>query len=444
MRHRFVLAVLVLLAPFVVTTSSGAATLTANAWWAYHGNGQRTGYATSMPTYTGGMHIIRRLVLDGAVYAQPIVADGLTFAATENNSIYAFDVNNKLVWKRNLGKPSPASQRPCGDIDPLGITSTPVYYSATDTLYVSAELGTSPPTHRLYAINARTGRVSFSRSLDLSGVDQTAMQQRGALTWSVGRVWVPFGALAGDCGNYKGRVVGVPLGGSGSLLSYTAPTERGGGIWAPSGPTADGKGHLFVVSANGAAFPGDPYDYTNSVLKLSSSTATRLDSFAPSDWAENNQGDVGLGSQQPALVGPWVFVAGKSGPAYVLRQDDLGGIGGEVSQINLCRSFGGTSVINDVVYVPCKDGIRAVRIDSSGGMHVLWHAANATASPVYGGGVIWSLNTAAHVLYGYSASTGALRATVTIGVLSTQFTTPAVSGRRLLIGVTHGLDVLAF
>ena len=47
---------------------SGAATLTANAWWAYHGNGQRTGYATSMPTYTGGMHIVRRLALDGAVY----------------------------------------------------------------------------------------------------------------------------------------------------------------------------------------------------------------------------------------------------------------------------------------------------------------------------------------------------------------------------------------
>ena len=35
------------------------------------------------------------------------------------------------------------------------------------------------------------------------------MQERGALTVSGGRVWVPFGGLAGDCGGYKGRVVGV-------------------------------------------------------------------------------------------------------------------------------------------------------------------------------------------------------------------------------------------
>ena len=315
MRRRFVLAILVVLAPFLTAAPSGAAALTANAWWAYHGNGQRTGYATSMPTYTGGMHIIRRLVLDGAVYAQPIVADGLTYAATENNSVYAFDVNNKLVWKRHLGAPSPASQRPCGDIDPLGITSTPVYYSATDTMYVAAELGTSPPTHRLYALNARTGAIRFSHSLDLSGVDPAAMQQRGALTFSVGRVWVAFGALAGDCGNYKGRLVGVPLSGSGSTLAYTAPTERGGGIWAPSGPTTDGKGHLFVVSANGAAFPGDAYDFTNSLLELSSATGTVLDSFAPSDPGREQPGRrrSGLATTGPRRAVD--FVAGKSGPA---------------------------------------------------------------------------------------------------------------------------------
>ena len=35
------------------------------------------------------------------------------------------------------------------------------------------------------------------------------MQQRGALAITGGRVWVPFGGLDGDCGGYKGRVVGV-------------------------------------------------------------------------------------------------------------------------------------------------------------------------------------------------------------------------------------------
>jgi outer membrane protein assembly factor BamB len=60
------------------------------------------------------------------VYGSPIVVDGRTFVATENDSVYAFDSAYRQIWKRNLGKPSPQSERPCGNIDPLGITSTPI------------------------------------------------------------------------------------------------------------------------------------------------------------------------------------------------------------------------------------------------------------------------------------------------------------------------------
>jgi hypothetical protein len=75
-------------------------------------------------------------------------------------------------------------------------------------------------------------------------------------------------AQAGDCGDYKGRVVGMPLSGTGDPVFYSPPTQRGGGIWNPNGPTVDAAGNILVVSANGAAFPGHAYDHTNSVLEL--------------------------------------------------------------------------------------------------------------------------------------------------------------------------------
>ena len=49
--------------------------------------------------------------LDGAVYGLPIVVDGRTFVATENDSVYAFDSAYRQIWKRTSSKPSPQSER---------------------------------------------------------------------------------------------------------------------------------------------------------------------------------------------------------------------------------------------------------------------------------------------------------------------------------------------
>jgi hypothetical protein len=157
-------------------------------------------------------------------------------------------------------------------------------------------------------------------------------------------------------------------------------------VWNPAGPAVDAAGDLYVVSANGSTFPGAAYDHTNSVLEVSSS-GKLLSSFAPTDWAQNNEGDIGLGSQGVALVGTkWAVLGGKSGPVYVLRQGHLGGIGGQVSATNACLSYGGPAVDGNVVYLPCTDGVRAVRVSSAGTLQVLWHASDTVAgSPVVGG-----------------------------------------------------------
>jgi outer membrane protein assembly factor BamB len=422
-----------------VPTSAGAAG--AADWPTYHGTMSRAGVSTTMPAASGVPKRIQSLRLDGAVYASPIVVRGLTIVATEQDTVYAFDQSYRQVWRRSLGSPSPAEERQCGDIDPLGIIGTPVYDATTNHVFVVAELGGSV-RHELYALDAASGRVAWSKGVDLPGVSARDMQQRGALAIADDRVWVSFGAQAGDCGDYKGRVVGVPLDGGNDVIFYSPPTERGGGIWNPNGPTVNAAGHLLVVSANGAAFPGDAYDHTNSVLELDAN-AKVVDSFAPTDWAANNQGDVGLGSQGVALIGTkWAVLGGKSGPVYVLKQGDLGGIGGQVDVQNICLSFGGAAVDGDVVYLPCTDGVRAVRVDGAGKLHVLWHTSDSiTGSPVIGGGRIWALDTDAGVLHALDPSTGKSLSQIDVGVAN-RFATPALYGADVIIPTLAGIAVV--
>jgi outer membrane protein assembly factor BamB len=411
-------------------------------WPTYHGDVARSGVSTTMPTPSGTPRVVAEVVLDGAVYASPIVADGRTIVATENDTVYALSSTGKEEWRRHLGSPSPAGERPCGNIDPLGITGTPHYDPTTGSVFVAAEYG-APVRHELVALDARTGAVRWRTGIDLPGADPVAMQQRGALTVTDGRVWVAFGGLAGDCGDYKGRVIGVRVDGAGSPVAFTVPTEREGGIWTPPGPTVDGAGHLYVAVGNGAAGAGDPYDHSDSVLELSG-TGALLDYFAPSDWAPENAQDLDLGSQGPALVGQYVFQAGKSGTAYVLRRGALGGIGGQVSSAVLpCHSYGGTAVQGGVVYVPCEEGVRAVRISSAGRMTPLWKASAAiTGSPVIGGGRVWALDTDAGVLHALDPGDGTSLGAVTVGAVS-RFATPALYGRTIMVGTIQGLTIVA-
>jgi outer membrane protein assembly factor BamB len=407
----------------------------------YHGTPDHAGNSTAMPAVTGAPRLAQSLKLDGAVFASPLVVHGLIIVATENDSVYAFDAAGKQVWKRSLGSPSPAEERQCGDIDPLGITGTPIYDSTTNHIFVVAEHGGSV-RHELSALDLASGAVAWSKSVDLPGVSARDMQQRGALAITQDKVWVSYGAQAGDCGDYKGRVVGVRLDGAGDPVFYSPPTKRGGGIWNPMGPTVDAAGNLLVVSANGAGFPGDAYDHTNSVLKLDGD-AKLLDSYAPKDWAENNQGDVGLGSQGVALVGTqWAVLGGKSGPVYVLRQNHLGGIDGQVSVQDICKSFGGSAVSGDVVYLPCTDGVRAVRVDGDGKLHVLWHADDSiTASPVVGGGRVWSLDAEGGVLHALDPATGKSMGQVSVGATN-RFATPALSGTNVIVPTLAGVAIV--
>lgn len=413
-------------------------------WPTYHGDLERTGFSASMPAASGTLEATR-IRLDENVYASPIVVRpsaspssfDVLIVATENNSVYGLSVDGVQGWKVNLGQPTPRSALPCGNIDPLGITGTPVYDAASDSVFVVASLGTTV-RHDLVALDPASGAVRWRRSVDLPGTDPRAMQQRGALSVLGGRVWVPFGGLFGDCGAYKGRVVGVPVR-NGEPIEYTVPTTREAGIWAPPGPTVF-ENRMFVAVGNGESL-GEPYDFSDSVLELD---GTKLvDSFSPDTWAADNRADFDLGSQGPTVVqAKWIFIAGKSGTAYVLRIGRLGGIGGEVSQARVCASYGGTAVVADTVYVPCSDGLRAIRISASGVISELWHGQSSiSGSPVVGGERVYSLDQKAGVLYALNPATGRTRERVDVGE-TTRFATPAISGSKLFLPTLSGVTVV--
>jgi outer membrane protein assembly factor BamB len=108
----------------------------------------------------------------------------------------------------------------------------------------------------------------------------------------------------------------------------------------------------------------------------------------------------------------------------------------------VCRSFGGTAVVGDVVYAPCTDGVRAVRIDDAGQLRVLWHAEQSLAgSPVVGGGRVWTLDQDAGVLHALDPGTGSSQEQVPVGTTS-RFATPAITGRDVLVPTLTGLTVV--
>jgi outer membrane protein assembly factor BamB len=376
--------------------------------------------------------------LDAAVYAEPIVVNGHLIVATENNTVYALNpTTGGLIWQKHLATPVPLSSLPCGNINPEGITGTPAYDSATNRVFVVAEHG--PGVHHdLFGLNLSSGAVTVHRSADPPGQDPTPMQERGALLVAHGRVYWAYGGLAGDCGDYHGHVVSVPTSGSGTMQFYRVPTPREAGIWTPPGPVLASDGHIYVSVGNGASTT--TYDGSDSVIELSADLK-RVSYFAPTTWAADNTSDLDLGSLAPTLVGNNVFISGKRGTGYLLRQNALGGIGGQIASHTVCPAYGGTARIASDVFVPCSDGLRVVHVGSSD-FSVGWHTSSSiTGSPVASHGAIWSLSPTGGTLYVLSPSTGHVITSHAVGTTS-RFATPTLWRNEVFIGTLTGIVAL--
>ncbi len=406
-------------------------------WPTYHGTPDRAGRSAQTPTLHRLSSAWARH-LDGKVYASPVVGGGRLFVATENNTMYAIDPRTgQITWHQQVASPVPLSVLPCGNIDPLGITGTPVYDAATRRVYAVAETRADGRVkHDLVGFDAGTGRVVLRRSADPPSQDPVPMQQRAALSLIAGVVYVAYGGLDGDCGDYHGHVVGVPTDRDRAPTFYRVPVTREGGIWAASGPAVRKDGSLLVAVGNGES---TTYDDSDSVLALSLPALKRTTLFAPSRWRKDNAADADLGSMGPAVLADGrTVIAGKNGEIYLLAAGDLGGIGGQVALIMDCRGFGGAAVDGNVVFLPCTSGILQVRVGPGNRLSTGWHATQASGSPVVGGGAVLAVNSDDGDLYALDAGSGRVRARLHVGAL-TRFATPALWGDYVFVGTKRGI-----
>jgi hypothetical protein len=293
----------------------------------------------------------------GNVYAQPLYwkpsgsAHGEIIVATESNLVVALDANTgATLWSVQLPAAESNSALGCGDIDPEGITGTPVIDPASGTLYLDALTAVNgAPTHTLYALSlANNGAilpgwpVNVDATVTAAGGNFTAKYQgeRGGLLVFGGNLYATYGGRYGDCGSYYGTVIGIDPA-TQKLLGKWQTTANGGGIWAQGGVSSDGQS-LFVTTGNTFTSSTTPWSGGEAIIRLPADLAfsgNSDDYFAPGNWQTLDDQDRDLGgteaiplnvdsaSGKPAAR---VIAFGKDGNAYLASRNKLGGIGGQI------------------------------------------------------------------------------------------------------------------
>lgn len=345
---------------FVLMAAAASAPLAAasepEGVFTYHGEPGRSGnFVVSALTFERArdLHLDKgfQARFPGNVYAQPLywrapgAESGLLFVATEDNAVYALDAKTgKEAWSRSLGKPVPRSALGCGNIDPLGITGTPVIDPASEAMYLDAMVsGSDGPHHLVFALSLKDGSVLPGWPVDVAEALKAESEtfatrdqnERGALAITGGMVYVPFGGHMGDCGDYRGWIVGISLKDPKTVVSW-ATRARGGGIWAPGGISTDGKSVFFVT---GNTFGAKDWGDGEAVFRLGPDlrrSDAGEDFFAAADWHRLDDLDADLGGSNALLLDvpaqdgtqALVLALGKDGRAYLLDRNNLGGIGG--------------------------------------------------------------------------------------------------------------------
>jgi hypothetical protein len=318
--------------------------------------------------------LLRTLPVDGKVDAQPLYLSQLTvagsphnvvFAVTENDSVYAFDVDSAAVlWKMPLlpSGETPSDDRGCDQVIPtIGVSGTPVIDRKAGAhgeifLVAMSKDGAGAYHQRLHALDVTTGAeatgspVSVSATYALAGgvsksFDPGQYEERAALLLSGGTIYTSWTSHCDDA-PYNGWVIAYSestLGQTG-VLNVAASSDSGPSIWmAGNGPAVDAGGNLYLLTANGTfdttldvnGFPSAG-DYGNSILKIST-TGGHLavaDYFSSSNTVTLSNGDVDLGSGGEVVlpdvtdgngtVRHLVVGAGKEGVIYLADRDQMG------------------------------------------------------------------------------------------------------------------------
>jgi hypothetical protein len=331
----------------------------------YHNSSQRDGaYTISGLTLAAAANTQRDTKFDGTisghVYAQPLfwkpkgAKHGLVIVATESNTVYALnETSGKVVWITTLAAPMPLNQLPCGNIDPMGVTGTPVIDPASGRLYLDAMTKTgNGARHRVYALSLTDGSVVSGWPLDMQALltgqgatfDSSVHGERSALLFFKNKLYVNYGGHFGDCGAYRGTVAQIDPGAA-ALEANWQTRATGGGIWAQGGIAGDGT-YLFITTGN--TFSASSWMDGEAIIRLHPGLAHSTDThdfFTPSNWKSLDNSDQDLGGTEALPIdihgtrkAKRVIAFGKDGNAYLADRTNLGGIGGEIQILQASNS----------------------------------------------------------------------------------------------------------
>jgi len=323
--------------------------------------------------------------VDGQMYAQPLYAPNVSipgqgvhnvvYAATENDSVYAFDADGLQgtpLWQVSFVNPSAGiTPVPCGsdgntsiscNVFPFyGITGTPVIDPNTNTMYLVARTDENGNYYqKLHAIDITTGAEKFGGPVIIQGsvpgtgagsvggivtFDPLADIQRTGLLLADGNIYIGWaGAAHGWIMGYNATTLAQVA------IFNTTPNSVIGGVWgAGAGLAADSSGNVYA-SVGDATFDANTggTDYGDTVMKMNASLGVE-DYFAPMDQACRAGNDIDLGSAgvmllptQPGSNPDELVISGKGGnpcdpsgasPIYVLNQQNLGKYNANQDQI---------------------------------------------------------------------------------------------------------------
>jgi hypothetical protein len=490
-------------APPAAGTSGGPAPVTEASVLQYHKDAKRSGmYTDAAFTRTAAAKLKKdttfTAMVTGAMYAQPLYFEGgpggkeLLITATEQNEVTAFNAaDGMVVWRKTLAAPVTSGLACPGNINPLGITGTPVIDAASRTLFVAAM--TAGPKHQIFALSLDDGSTRTGWPVDVSTIKAGSFaftssdeNQRGALVIVNSTVYVPYGGFFGDCGNYHGWVVGVPIANPSAPVAF-ATKAHAAGIWAPGGLASDGTS-VFAATGNsmsdGGSLGSSPatWGHGNAILRLGPDLKTiaegqTKDFFAAQNWPALDNGDLDVGGSGPILFdvpgatpSSLAMALGKGGVAYLLSVENLGGMGGMLQMQMVAGGGPGGGMIQAAAAYTTPTGtfvaFRAVQSVQGCGtgsgylgalkvvkgapptMSVAWCAGgSSTGSPIVtttdgmAESVVWLV--ANGKLLGFNGETGAPIFTGgatgdAVGTVS-KFQTPIVAKGRLFIAASNQL-----
>ena len=318
--------------------------------------------------------------VDGLVDAEPLYASNVTvagngthnllIAATESDSVYAFDADSgATIWHASVLKPGEtASPDPPYPTNPwIGVNATPVIDRTSGpngAIYVVAssaltQNGETTYYQRLHALDLALGTELFGGPVDIQATypgtgdnsdgtnvifDPGQYRERVSLLLLNGVVYMAWSSHY-DIRPYTGWIMGY----SESTLAQTSvlnvtPNGNQGAIWMSGGGlAADPSGNIYFLDSNGtfdselnsSGFPHQD-DYGNAFLKLSTSSKSLsvADYFVMDNEASENDNDIDLGSGGTVVLPDLLnssgqpmhlaVGAGKDAIIYLVNRDSMG------------------------------------------------------------------------------------------------------------------------